>query len=112
MKLNQLRQLIREEISKVLESANEGNDLSYWKDYAKGDEQSPKWYSKEAKTTSDVVKLVQDVIDYEIENSDGKDADISPEDEKALLGLAMAYLKQLKTINGNIVSAMFFQEVK
>jgi hypothetical protein len=97
---------------KVLESANEANDLSYWKDYAEGHEQSPKWYSKEVKTTSNVVKLVQDVIDYEIENSDDKDADISPEDEKALLDLAMAYLKQFKTINGNIVSAMLFQEGK
>jgi len=99
---------------KVLESASidEANDLSYWKDYAEGSNQSPKWYSKEAKTASDVVKLVKDVINYEIENSDDKDADVDPEDEKALLDLATAYLKQFKSINGHVVSAMLFQEAK
>jgi hypothetical protein len=97
---------------RVVESTNEAKDLSYWKDYAEGSNQSPKWYSKEAKTASDVVKLVKDVINYEIENSDDKDADVDPEDEKALLDLATAYLKQFKSINGHVVSAMLFQEAK
>jgi hypothetical protein len=97
---------------KVLESANEANDLSYWKDYAEGSNQSPNWYSKEAKTASDVVKLVKDVVNYEIENSDDKDADVDPEDEKKILDLATAYLKQFKSINGHVVSAMLFQEAK
>ena len=97
---------------KVLESANEANDLSYWKDYAEGSNESPKWYSKEAKTSSEVSKLVKDVIDHELEEMDDKDADIDPEDEKKLNKLAMDYFKQFKSINGNVVSAMLFQESK
>jgi hypothetical protein len=93
-------------------SIDEANDLSYWKDYAEGSNQSPNWYSKEAKTASDVVKLVKDVVNYEIENSDDKDADVDPEDEKKILDLATAYLKQFKSINGHVVSAMLFQEAK
>jgi len=95
-----------------IESIDEANDLSYWKDYAEGSDQSPKWYSKEAKTTSEVFKLIKDVINHELEEMDDKDADIDPEDEKKLNKLAMDYFKQFKSINGNVVSAMLFQESK
>jgi hypothetical protein len=97
---------------KVLESANEANDLSYWKDYAEGSNQSPKWYSNEITSSLGVAKLVKSVIDRELEEMDDKDADIDPEDEKKLNKLAMDYFKQFKSINGNIVSAMLFQESK
>jgi hypothetical protein len=56
--------------------------------------------------------LVKSVIDRELEEMDDKDADIDPDDEKKLNKLAMDYFKQFKSINGNIVSAMLFQEGK
>jgi hypothetical protein len=59
-----------------------------------------------------VAKLVKSVIDHELEEMDDKDADIDPDDEKKLNKLAMDYFKQFKSINGNIVSAMLFQESK
>ena len=89
---------------------NEANDLSYWKDYADGSNQSPKWYSNDAKNPSAVNKLVDAVVNYELDQMDDKDADIDPSDMKALTDLAMKYFKKFGSINGHIVSAMLFQE--
>ena len=48
---------------KLFESfLNEANDLSYWKDYAEGHQQSPKWMNDEAKTVSAVVALIDKCI--------------------------------------------------
>ena len=91
---------------------NEGNDLSYWKDYADGSSQSPKWYSNDAKNPSAVNKLVNDVVNHELDELNDKDADIDPSDMKTLTDLAMKYFKKFGSINGHIVSAMLFQEAK
>jgi hypothetical protein len=94
------------------EFLNEANDLSYWKDYADGSSQSPKWYSNDAKNPSAVNKLVDAVVNHELDELDDKDADIDPSDMKALTNLAMKYFKRFGSINGHIVSAMLFQEAK
>jgi len=99
-------------VFELQESANEGNDLSYWKDYADGSSQSPKWYSNDAKNPSAVNKLVDAVVNHELDELDDKDADIDPSDMKALTDLAMKYFKKFGSINGHIVSAMLFQEAK
>lgn len=96
--------------AEVLESANEAKDLSYWKDYAEGHHSSPKWYSDEVKSASEIAKLVDKVI-----KNDQAEAEIPFEidakDEKALVKLATDYFNQFKTINGNVISAMIFQGV-
>jgi hypothetical protein len=94
--------------AEVLESANEAKDLSYWKDYAEGHHSSPKWYSDEVKSASEIAKLVDKVI-----KNDQAEAEIPFEidakDEKALVKMATDYFNQFKTINGNVISAMIFQ---
>jgi hypothetical protein len=95
-----------------IESIDEANDLSYWKDYADGSSQSPKWYSNDAKNPSAVNKLVDAVVNHELDELDDKDADIDPSDMKALTDLAMKYFKKFGSINGHVVSAMLFQEAK
>ena len=95
--------------AEVLESANEAKDLSYWKDYAEGHHQSPKWYSDEVKSASEITKLVDKVIKFEQSEAEIP-FEIDAKDEKALVKLATDYFNQFKTINGNVISAMIFQE--
>ena len=87
---------------------NEGKDMSYWKDYAEGHHQSPKWYSDEVKNASEIAKLVDKVIKNDQAEADIP-FDIDAKDEKTLVKMATDYLKQFKTINGNVISAMIFQ---
>lgn len=87
---------------------NEAKDLSYWKDYAEGHHQSPKWMSDEVKNISDIPKLVDRVILHDQAEAEIP-FDISAKSEKELVKLATDYFKQFKTINGNVISAMLFQ---
>jgi hypothetical protein len=89
---------------------NEASGLSYWGDYAKDTSgQAPAWMSKEAKSTSEVVKLVDQSIEYWNNEADA-DNKVPKGSEKRISDLAMQYFKQFKSINGNIISAMIAQE--
>ena len=93
---------------RVVESTNEAKDMSYWKDYAEGHHQSPKWYSDEVKNASEIAKLVDKVIKNDQAEADIP-FDIDAKDEKTLVKMATDYLKQFKTINGKVISAMISQ---
>ena len=90
---------------------NEASGLAYWGDYDNDTTgQAPAWMSKEAKTVSEVVKLIDQSIKYWNEEADSADSKIPKGSEKLIGELAMQYFKQFKTINGNIISAMIAQE--
>jgi hypothetical protein len=91
---------------------NEANDLSYWKSYDKDNTgQSPDWMSKEAKTTSEVVALIDKCIKHWNDHASKEGTDrVSKPSEKHISDLAMQYFKQFKSINGHIIDAMIMQE--
>ncbi len=90
---------------------NEASGLSYWADYAEDTTgQAPAWMSKEAKTVSELVKLIDQSIKYWNDEADSADNKVPKGSEKLIGELAMQYFKQFKTINGNIISAMIAQE--
>jgi hypothetical protein len=89
---------------------NEANDLSYWKDYAEGHQQSPKWMNDEAKTVSAVVALIDKCIKNWNQEVEEKGNEIPKSSEKHIGDLAMNYFKQFKSINGHIIDAMIAQE--
>jgi len=97
---------------KLFEQFVSESDLSYWKDYETGHPQSPSWYDEAAKSKTEAIKLVDAVVNHELEEMDDKDADIDPKDMKTLTDLAVKYCKTFGSINGHIVSAMLFQETK
>ena len=84
--------------------------MSYWKDYAEGHHQSPKWMSDEVKSASEITRLVDKCIKHWNQEAEEKDNEIPKSSEKHIGDLAMQYFKQFKTINGHIIDAMIMQE--
>ncbi len=94
------------------ESANEGNDLSYWKDYEV--DNSPqagatKWMSDKCENMSNVLKCIDRSIDAWNEEAD-KDSQVPKSSEKHIGDLAIQFFKKFGYINGNIITAMIMQE--
>jgi gas vesicle protein len=90
---------------------NEGNNLSYWTDYAKDTSgQAEEWKNQEAKTVSEVVALIDNSIKHWNDNADSSSDKVSKSSEKRIGDLVMQYFKQFKSINGNIIDAMIAQE--
>ncbi len=90
---------------------NEASGLSYWGDYAKDTSgQAPAWMSQEAKSISEVTKLIDQSIKYWNDEAESAEDRVPKGSEKRIGDLAMQYFKQFKSINGNIISAMIAQE--
>jgi hypothetical protein len=99
---------------KVLESTNEGQDLSYWKDYevdASPQSSMTKWMADKCTSQSDVVKCIDKSITAwnKSAEEDGGDR-VSKASEKHIGDLAMQFFKKFGYINGNIIYAMIMQE--
>jgi hypothetical protein len=114
VKPGKIKEFVEDYISDLKESkTNEGNDLSYWAQYA--EDKSPQanmnpWMSDECKTMPEVLKCIDKSI--AAWNKESEDGPISKADEKWVGNLAVEYWKKFKTINGNIISAMIMQESK
>ena len=93
-----------------IESIDEANDLSYWKDYEEGHSQSPAWMSKVIKNEKDIKRLVGDCISDWNDQQETVQDKISQKDGDKVYDLALAYFRQLRSINGHIVGAMIAQE--